>query len=312
MQKEIGGYIELELKEGRHYHQQSIRLNLARNCLRYVIRAYHIRKLFTPCYTCQEIWTAIEAENCEIAFYPLDDMLLPAQVFDENDFILYTNYFGVCSRNIQILATQYKNLIVDNAQGFYLKPYGLASIYSPRKFFGLPDGGYLLCDRFLDEDFETSTSFQRFSHLIKRVDGGSNFGYRDFQDNEEELNRENIKRMSRLTDKMLQNIDYEYIKEIRLTNFRYLHSHLKNTNEYDVEITGEDVPMYYPFLYKDEFLRNRLIDNHIYIACCWKNVQSYIQLPPRERYLQKFLFPLLIDQRYDLSDMNRMLETINI
>jgi len=312
MPKEIGGYIELELREGQHYHENAIRLNSARSCLRYVIRAYNIKKLYTPYYTCPEIWTAIESEKCEIVFYEIDKSFMPVQKFDEDDFILYTNYFGICSNNVKILAAKYKYLIVDNAQSFYSKHYGIASIYSPRKFFGLPDGGYLICERLLEDEFEISTSFHRFSHLIKRIDGGSNFGYKDFQDNDAELGRENIKKMSHLTDRMLQNINYEKIRDIRLQNFNYLNEYLNKKNEYNFGITEEDVPMFYPFLFYDENLRNRFIENHIYVQCCWKDIQSRVKLNMRELYLQKFLFPLFVDQRYDISDMKRMIEIVDL
>ena len=34
--KPIGGYFELELRGGEHYHKDAIRLNTARNCFEYV------------------------------------------------------------------------------------------------------------------------------------------------------------------------------------------------------------------------------------------------------------------------------------
>ena len=36
MEKAIGGYFELELRNGAHYHKDAIRLNTARNCFEYV------------------------------------------------------------------------------------------------------------------------------------------------------------------------------------------------------------------------------------------------------------------------------------
>ena len=46
------------------------------------------------------------------------------------------------------------NIIFDNSQAFYSKQYGTAGIYSPRKFFGLPDGGILCTDLNLEEEYE--------------------------------------------------------------------------------------------------------------------------------------------------------------
>ena len=78
-----------------------------------------------------------------------------------------------------------------------MNPYGIASVYSPRKFFGVSDGGIVYCNKKLDVDFERDYSWNRFSHLLKRADVNSNFGYSDFNKNEETLDHEEIKTISR-------------------------------------------------------------------------------------------------------------------
>ena len=64
---------------------------------------------------------------------------------------------GIGLLTIQLLNKKYPNLIVDNAQAFYMPHLGLASFYSPRKFFGVADGGYLFCGKKLDEEFSKNT-----------------------------------------------------------------------------------------------------------------------------------------------------------
>ena len=133
--KEIGGYFELELPTQKEYWTNALKLNCARNALRYIIRAYTIKEINIPFYTCPVVWQAARSENCKIKFYHLDKNFMPAQNFGENDFVLYTNYFGICTKNAQILAKKYKNLILDNAQSFFTEKIGLASFNSSRKFF---------------------------------------------------------------------------------------------------------------------------------------------------------------------------------
>ena len=239
MTQEIGGFIGLELQKGKHFHKNAILLNSARNALRYVIRAYNIQKIHAPYYTCPVVWDAIKAESCKIIPYQINEHFMPKVEFDENDFILYTNYFGICAKQIKNLAKIYKNLIIDNAMSFFTPHFGLASFYSPRKFFGVADGGILLCDKKLDEKFAKDTSYQRFSHLIKRVDISSNFAYEDFNQNNDSLNDEPIKEMSNLTDKMLQNCDYTHAKEKRMSNFSYLAKELDGINLLKFEGGGE-------------------------------------------------------------------------
>lgn len=67
--------------------------------------------------------------------------------------------------------------------------------------------------------FEQDISFDRMSHLLKRVDIGAELAYDDFKNNDNALVSQPIKLMSKLTDKILSGIDYEYIKQIRLKNF---------------------------------------------------------------------------------------------
>lgn len=43
--KEIGGYIEFPQFDGNMFHEKGIALNLARNCLSYIIESRRIKKL---------------------------------------------------------------------------------------------------------------------------------------------------------------------------------------------------------------------------------------------------------------------------
>lgn len=314
--KEIGGYIELELPkiDGGGYRSivnSKIAINSARNGIRYIIKAYNIKKLYVPYYTCPVVWEAIEQENVELLFYCISDRLIPDCEFESDSYILYTNYFGVCAEQIKQLSKKYKNLIVDNAQGFYMPPYGIGSAYSPRKFFGVSDGGYVYCQKKLNEEFKKDVSYDRFSHLLKRIDGGSNFGYEDFWKNDNSLIGADIMQMSNLTERILQSIDYDEVKKIRLDNFHFLHEHLKTKNKFNIEITEDDVPMYYPFLCENDTLRDKFLDNNIYIPGCWRGMEERCSSDSYELYLKKYMFPLIIDQRYDKNDMKRMLDIIN-
>ena len=131
-----------------------IKLNLARNCLKYLIQVYAIRRIYLPYYTCPVVWNSVREENCEVKFYHIDKDFLPTEKFEENDFILYTNYFGINSKNCKILAKKYPNLIVDNSHSFFCKPLGLASFNSLRKFFNVQNGAYLFTSKQLGQVFE--------------------------------------------------------------------------------------------------------------------------------------------------------------
>lgn len=311
LSKEIGGYFGLDIKTGNYENLpvHSVALNTARNCLRYLIRAYNIKKINVPYYTCPVVIESIEKENCEIEFYHIDEHFIPEKSFSNEDYILYTNYFGICAENVKTLSKKYRNLIVDNAQAYYMPKYGLASFNSARKFFGVPDGAFLSCDKKLSEDLDLDkTSVNRFLHLLKRIDTNAQCGYEDYKNNDESLRYEDIKLMSNLTKTLINNHNSEADKLKRKENFEYLRSHLKESNNLKININNEDIPMVYPYLVKKgKELKQKLIKNNIYVATYW-NAKNLNEV---ERDFQDNLVPLPIDYRYGIVEMDRMLEVLN-
>ena len=73
-----------------------IELNTARNCLRYIIRAFKIKEIYMPYYHCPSLRSAVFKENCKISFYHLNKDFYPSSELPSDAFILYTNYFGIC------------------------------------------------------------------------------------------------------------------------------------------------------------------------------------------------------------------------
>ena len=117
--REIGGFFELELERGKELYTEAIRLNSARNCLRYLIRKRNIKKIQIPAYTCPVVWEVLEDEGCEIIYYEIDENMLPGVELDKDVYVLYTNYFGVCFEQAQYISSKYKKVIIDNAQAFF-------------------------------------------------------------------------------------------------------------------------------------------------------------------------------------------------
>lgn len=170
----IGGYFGLELRQGEYYHKEALCLNSARNCLEYILRARNYTKIYIPYYTCEVILEPITKLHIEFEFYSINQVIEPIKDYNlnSNEAFLYTNYFGLKQDCVKRLAKLYnKQLIVDNAQAFYAEPLeGIDTFYSPRKFFGVADGGYLYIDKKLDIELKQDYSYERMSHLLKRID----------------------------------------------------------------------------------------------------------------------------------------------
>jgi len=51
--KEIGGFFELELPlRKKIFHEDALKLNSGRNCLRYILESQTIERVYIPDYTC--------------------------------------------------------------------------------------------------------------------------------------------------------------------------------------------------------------------------------------------------------------------
>ena len=312
--KAIGGYFELELPKGEHYHKKAIRLNTARNCFEYVLRARDYAKVYIPYYTCEVMLEPIKKLGLDYEFYHINEQLelqnLPK--LSENEAILYTNYFGLKQKYVKRLAAEYGiQLIVDNAQAFYTEPLkGIDTFYSARKFFGLPDGAYLYTDKVLQQSFEQDCSVNRMSHLLKRVDLGAEAGYEDFRVNDDALIGQDIKTMSNLTEALLAGIDYENAKKKRIENYNTLSEALGATNQLHFNPGSGDVPMVYPYLTDDANIKKRLITEKIFVATYWPNVLEWCKPDELEYKLADRVAYIPIDHRYSKSDMYRIIEII--
>lgn len=146
MKKSIGGYLGLELSDGQEFYSNAVALNSGRSALEYILKCNSYTKIYLPFFTCDAVLQPIIKLNLDYEFYEINQNLEP--IFDFKNIspkegFIYTNYFGLKSDYIQNNLQGHENIIIDNAQAFYAKPLSsLNTFYSPRKFFGIPDGGY--------------------------------------------------------------------------------------------------------------------------------------------------------------------------
>lgn len=301
----IGGYFELELRKGEHYHKNALRLHTARNCFEYILRARKYTKVYIPYYTCEVMLEPLKKCNVDYEFYRINEQLEPIETYqlELTEAFLYTNYYGLKQHCVERLAEQYsKQLIVDNAQAFFAEPLqGIDTFYSARKFFGVADGAYLYTDARLDMKFEQAQSYLRMSHLLMRADIGAEAGYSDFRKNDDSLIGNPIRLMSNLTEKILCSIDCESIKQLRRSNYMRLDEQLSVKNGIHLTLDEDAVPMVYPYLTDDDMLRQRLIDNRIYVATYWPNVKDWCDENMLEYRLMGLLIPLPINVGYEVN-----------
>lgn len=111
-------------------------------------------------------------------YYRISSDFLP--VFDkelsDNKYLYIVNYYGqISNEQIKKLQEKYEHIIFDNVQAFFQKPVqGIDTIYSCRKFFGVPDDAYLSTDCLLEEDLPEDMLSSRLKHLFDCLKVGRN------------------------------------------------------------------------------------------------------------------------------------------
>jgi len=312
--KSIGGYFGLHTSASNPYYSDLLALNSGRNALEYILLSRNYKKIYLPFFTCDVLLEPFKKHAVEYEFYKIDFNLEPVQLpeLKKNEAFLYTNYFGLKSNYINQLIDKLDNLILDYAQAFFCQPLkGVDTFYSPRKFFGIPDGAYVSTDAVYELPLNKDSSVDRFSHLLIRIEEGAEAGYEVFKKNDNSLIGAPIREMSNLTKSLLGDIDYNWAKERRNRNFNFLHQHLKEYNQFEwlnqLQIDG---PLVYPFYSFDEGLRAYLIKYKIFVATYWPNVLVWTEEDSIEYQLTNNVVYLPIDHRYNEEDMRQIINTI--
>lgn len=318
--REFGGYLPLELKEGqelfdRYQNAKVARFNSGRASIVAAVRTVKPSKLYIPHYNCVVVREALEDAGFTYSFYKLNANLEPdIDSIEEDAWLLYVHYFGTASEDkIRNIAGKYKNVIFDNTQAFYAKPVldgNCMNVYSPRKFVGLVDGGYLVWsgDREVSEEYPQDVSWERAGFLFKSVELGTHAAYQDNLESKTCL-ADGIKRMSVLTRKMLRSLDYDDLAERRDRNYRVLIERFRNVNQLSLPMNGY-APFVYPLVVEAPELRSKVVGNKIYTSQWWKYLLDEVPDGSIEAWLSKWLLPLPVDHRYTERDMEEMADII--
>ena len=320
--KEFGGYLPLELKNGKEYYEfndsNMKRYNSGRTAIVSAVKNILPNRIFLPYYICETVDRAIKKffPNTKILKYKIDKSLYPNELdLNENDCVLIVNYFGLMDQNIQKFIESYNNMniIVDNTQAFFSNPVWkdkVYNVYSCRKFIGVPDGGYLISKEKLNNFFDDNTYSSEYSgHILKSIEYGTNYSYLESKKNEDIITN-TFGKMSLFTNKILKNADYEFIKEKRISNFNYLNEILRDYNLFEFESFNDlkCIPYGYPFLTNKD-IHQSLVNDKIYIPFLWKEILNRKDLYV-ESSLSSNMVLLPIDQRYDKNDMMYLAETV--
>lgn len=311
--REIGGYFELEELKGAEYHKDLLRFNLGRTALIYLLEARGCRHLMVPHFLCDSVLNKCREAGIALTFYSVDKDLTPQlpRELEKEEYLLLVNYYGQLSDcKIEDYHSKYKRIIVDHTHSFFQNPLpGVDTLYSCRKFFGLPDGAYLSIEPGTWPTLKQDTSNGRMAHILGRYEENAGTYYKEMLKNADTFHKEPIKRMSKLTQNLLKGINYELVRKKRNENYGRLYQKLNQYNGIQWEIP--DGPLAYPFYTEyGQKIRKRMAEEGIFIPIYWGNVIEEMPSDSVEYQYASNILPLPCDQRYAEEEMAFIAKTL--
>ena len=289
-----------------------------------ITKSRPVRSVYMPAWGCDSMIAPFFAHGTQIRFYDIGH----TDFTDDTDIFYVTNYFGYENtlpidivkrfkeQGAIILYDRTHSFLMENDPYLELADYIFASI---RKWMGVIGGAvvngvkdcqlkpypYLDCKEqamrmkkaFIECD--SSIDKQAFLNLY------GEFGHyltEDYQNYE----------MDDLSYALYKTENFNAMRRKRRENAKYLHEHLKGVR-FLGELTDNAVPLFVPVFFdtieQRNAVRKKLIEAQIYCPIHWpKPAQIPADFTVNKMYDTEL--SLICDQRYDINDMKRIIETI--
>lgn len=312
---EIGSFIELQLPKGREYYNQKTdiaRLNTGRMGIWHAFRVTGCKRIWIPIYQCDSIRETLDKKGVIVCFYHQDKNFNPIDIdAADDDAVLLVNYYGIMSSaRMAELAKSYKHVIIDCAQAFFCKPiWGTLTVYSCRKFVGVPDGSYVIGKNahLYVEEYPQCYSSDTAAFLLKRIEYGcEGKAYEARSLNEHRIDAEDCMQMSKLTHTLVDAEDYSYNRLKRQENFACAQKLFDNINKINPSLymDEETVPMVYPLVVEDDELIHKLFAAKHFQGHWWSYICEEQPMDSFEHWISRYIIPITIDQRYGKEELD--------
>lgn len=327
----IGGEFEINpslFQYERKFRENGVFYSSGRAALYHILHSLQTgsqkRVIFLPDYLCESIIEIVQRVNWKIYYYPISKDLKPDLPFLLSQdlsgvTILFINYFGGVDLKEDIAVLKKNNpttiIIEDNVQALYSMYKSTkadAMFTSFRKALPVPDGGWVKTDSLVLGEAAEQNTFVNY-----KITGGILKQYRQFDcicdenylqpfEKGEHLIDANLTScMSEFTHRILSNLDIQKIATVRKKNASYLIARLKEIEIFPiVEFEDDMVPLFVPIRVADRNkLRHLLFSEKIYCPYHWPCSNKRLE---RGWEMAEHELSLIIDQRYDLTDMDRI------
>lgn len=299
------------------------------------------KSVLLPAYICESVILPFINKGYKCFFYDINEDLSPKieGIFSFNNIgiFLHIGYFGFLSNlNLINVIQKFKDestIIVEdithtlfsNTNNFEDNDFYIGSI---RKWFGVPSGGFLASKKFVLEApqyiNEQFTKLRKESLLLKKIYiETKNITLKDKFLNQfsiaEEILDNDLKpyRIDKVSSQLVRNLDYNQLVRKRKENYLHLLRNIKKSDFLQPlfpSINDDVCPLFFPIVIKEDRnkIKKKLIEEEIYCPIHWPiPVQINMNLFENSRKLYNTELSIPCDQRYDISDMDKIINIIN-
>ena len=297
------------LTAGRHVAA----FETARGALAALLEARGAR-LVLPAYSCL---TLAAAARGAVAYYPVDATLEPdvdalAALLQPGDVVVGVDYFGRApTPAFRALAAERNDVlwVEDRAQALDTgaPPWGQAQLYSPRKLFGVADGGILVADFDLPQPTEPPADDSIWQAQIARAEDEAGLYPETWfaPSNAREAAFAVTRRaMSPRTRDLLSHIDPRPETAARQRNYAALYAHLSDFALFPDIAEPDFAPLAFPVLTDAAEAAKRLAAQRIFCARHWPALPSPASFAA-EHALAARCLSIPCEPRYTEEEMHR-------
>lgn len=337
--KVIGGEFEIEVQP--HYPQRnaapedvetySSGRSALYNILVYLKEHKGIMTVLFPDYLCESVYQMAEKNQMGIEFYELDEQLNPdlkdiENKYDATKAVLLINYFGLkdCKAMVGQLRGIHQEMVIllDNVQAPYEMLNETDADYtfsSFRKAFPVADGSWVLSKEGGLPQYDKVNEFAQYkiaASYLKAIRDQHLFNdevYLDlFHKGEVKIDDDYQTDMTQMSKDILANMEWNRWAILRKRNAEIILEGLKVLGISPIIPLRENaVPLFIPVrLVNRDKVRKAMFANNIFLPVHWPVEDAYKNSLKRGSDLAAHELSIIVDQRYTVSDMKRILNIL--
>lgn len=298
-------------------------------------------KVLIPSYTCDTVITPFLETGWNCTYYPINkDLSINIEktkdIIEADNFNLFIvhPYFGMdlsvqeldllsylkqkgCKIVIDLTQCIFSNQRVEDVD-YYVGSY--------RKWYQVPDGGYLWAKNPLGIDSPTSNDY-----FVSLQTDSMYLRGEYFKNSDEHIKQISIRlnkiavesvdfnikphKMADISVRLMEEIDMDDVQNQRFLNYKYL---LKNINNPNIELLNNDInnvttaPLYFIIYTKNrKEVQIKLCREHIYAPIIWPVYYNEVLIDDIAKEIYDETLAIPIDQRYNEEDMARIVNILN-